>query len=704
MGAWRVTQTATLPADYVERVYAGALGKAIGVYLGRPFEGWSHDRIMRELGPIDYYVHDKVGVPLLVTDDDIGGTFTFIRALPDYDNAVDITPAQIGRTWLNYIVEGRTILWWGGLGNSTEHTAFLRLKSGVPAPRSGSMELNGQVVAEQIGAQIFIDGWAMVAPGRPELAADLASRAGRVSHDGESVYAAQALAAMEAAAFTESDINTLLDIGQSFIPRDSIIASMVADIRQWHRTEPDWRRARDLLEESYGYHIYGGNCHVIPNHGLIVLALLYGEGDWDTSMMIVNTCGWDTDCNSGNLGCLLGIRNGLGGFGDAHDWRGPIADRIYLSAADGGRAITDVATEAIRIANIGRALAGQPPTEPKNGARFHFELSGSVQGFEVTEGTGSVANVKGQSATGERSLAVRWEAGSSAVQASTPTFIPPSAIDMPGYQLLASPTLYPGQRIRARVGAAEGNTAPISCGLVVSHYSENDQLVQVPGPVTPLQPGEFTDLAWTAPATGGQPIASVGITISETTAAGSLYLDQLSWDGTPTASFGRPADGGTMWRRAWVDGLDQYSDRWPEPYRLIQNSGRGLLIQGTREWQDYQVTTTVRPHMADATGIAARVQGLQRYYALLLGSDGIARLVKMLDGERTLAEAPVPWELDRTYELSLAVNGSRLVAAVDGVTIATVEDTERPLSGGAIALTVENGRADCDAVSVAPIS
>src|SRR5882757_6497069 len=144
-----------LPDDYVERVYSGALGKVIGVYLGRPFENWSYDRIMRELGPIDYYVHDKLGVPLLVTDDDIAGTFAFLRALPDYDNAADITSAQIGQTCLNYIIEGRTILWWGGFGSSTEHTAFLRLKRGIEAPHSGSMELNCQVVAEQIGAQIF---------------------------------------------------------------------------------------------------------------------------------------------------------------------------------------------------------------------------------------------------------------------------------------------------------------------------------------------------------------------------------------------------------------------------------------------------------------------------------------------------------------------------------------------------------------------
>ncbi len=73
-----------LPSDYTERVYAGVLGKIIGVYLGRPFEGWTYDRILAELGEIDYYVNDRVAgrPPLVVTDDDISGTFTFLRAPP----------------------------------------------------------------------------------------------------------------------------------------------------------------------------------------------------------------------------------------------------------------------------------------------------------------------------------------------------------------------------------------------------------------------------------------------------------------------------------------------------------------------------------------------------------------------------------------------------------------------------------------------
>ena len=43
-----------LNKTFEDKVYAGVLGKIIGVYLGRPFEGWYYDRIMKELGPINY--------------------------------------------------------------------------------------------------------------------------------------------------------------------------------------------------------------------------------------------------------------------------------------------------------------------------------------------------------------------------------------------------------------------------------------------------------------------------------------------------------------------------------------------------------------------------------------------------------------------------------------------------------------------------
>ena len=86
-----------IPSDYPERVYAGVLGKLIGVYLGRPFEGWTYERIMAELGEITGYVHERFGKPLIVTDDDISGTFTFLRALADHGNRRDLSRARSAR-------------------------------------------------------------------------------------------------------------------------------------------------------------------------------------------------------------------------------------------------------------------------------------------------------------------------------------------------------------------------------------------------------------------------------------------------------------------------------------------------------------------------------------------------------------------------------------------------------------------------------
>src|SRR5258708_35354657 len=96
-----------LPPDYSERAYAAVLGKLIGVYLGCPFEGWTYERIMRELGPIEYYVHDRLGVPLVVTDDDVSGTFTFVRALAEHGVKEVLSAEEIGKTWLNSIIEQR---------------------------------------------------------------------------------------------------------------------------------------------------------------------------------------------------------------------------------------------------------------------------------------------------------------------------------------------------------------------------------------------------------------------------------------------------------------------------------------------------------------------------------------------------------------------------------------------------------------------
>jgi len=697
-----------VPTDYEERVYAGVLGKIIGVYVGRPFEGWTYEHILSDLGEIKYYVHERLNKPLIVTDDDISGTFTFLRAMPDYGNTLSLTAAQIGQTWLNYLIEKRTVLWWGGMGNSTEHTAYLRLKAGIKAPESGSIALNGQVVAEQIGAQIFIDGWGMISPGDPQQAAELARRAASVSHDGVAIHGAQVVAAIEAQAFVEADINALLDVGASAIPSDSLIYRLIHDLRNWHAKYADWRDAFAQIVAHYGYDKYGGNCHMVPNHALIILALLYGGDSFQKALTIVNTAGWDTDCNSGNVGCIMGIKGGLAGLEAGPDWRGPVADRMYLPTADGGRTVTDALHEAYEIIRSGRALAHEPRPLPKEGARFHFDLPGAVQGFVPEDsvecrGTAWVENVPGHSESGSRSLAIHYKALAEgrAARILRETF--PALVGDPshGYGVVASPTLYPGQTLRARLVADEANRSPVKACLMVQAYGEGDRLFIIRGPEVALASGGAQTLEWQVDVPVGCPIAWVGIELgSQARAEGTVYLDWLTWSGAPKVKLGRPAHNGTRHFNAWVQACNMAFPESEHTYRLIQDEGMGLFIQGTREWQDYAASATLTPHLARSFGVAARVQGLKRYYALKLIAGGKAQLVRELDGTHVLAEVPCAWKLYEPYKLRLEVKGDKLIGYVNGQALLRARDGA--LAGGALALLIEEGRLGCDEVEVEP--
>lgn len=688
-----------LPADYVERVYAGVLGKTIGVYLGRPFEGWSYDRIQARLGDIEYYVHDDVGVPLLVTDDDIAGTFAFLRTLVDNDFDPEISAAQIGAGWLNYLIEGKTVLWWGGMGNSTEHTAYLRLKSGISAPESGSAALNSKVVSEQIGAQIFIDGWAMISPGDADQAAMLARRAASVSHDGEAVYGAVVLAVMEAMAFVERNTDALLDKALEYIPNDSVIAQMIGDIRRWHASEPDWRLARKQLSDRYGYDAYGGNCHIVPNHGLIVLALLYGNDDFSETLKIINTCGWDTDCNSGNLGCLMGIKTGLHGI-DAGllrgiDWRGPVADRIYVPTADPSWGISDCVRETQQIVNAARRLNQKDLWTPKAGAQFHFELPGSLQGFTVTAGEGDIENVAGVSRSGAHALRL---SGPALCRFGTPVFAPSVEFavwtEKPSnpYPLVASPRVYPGQRLAASLLQGAGASAR----LYVAYYDGNDQAQYAYSEA--ISVGAAAELSMTIPS-HAYPAFEIGVE-----AEGCVHLDYLRWDGEPNYASTRPPQvrrGNSMWRRSWVNGVDDFvSMPWVEPFRLVQNTGRGLVMQGSREWRDISVTADVCGHLARATGIAVRVQGLGRYYAFVLHNSGEARIIKVAGDETILVTVPFDWHLGQPYQLTMTASGDQLVASIDGSQVLTA--TDQQLRCGGMGLLIEEGRTATHRIAVEP--
>ena len=119
---------------------------------------------------------------------------------------------------------------------------------------------------------------------------------------------------------------------------------------------------------------------------------------------------------------------------------------------------------------------------------------------------------------------------------------------------------------------------------------------------------------------------------------------------------------------------------------------------------DYSVQTMITPHLVKAFGLAARVQGQERYYVLLLSDSNLIKLVKRLDGEIVLAEQPFPWKFGKPYRLRRDIDGRQIQAWLDGILLFSVVDPACSLSCVDIELVCGEGQFGIDAVTVVPNS
>lgn len=690
---------------YENKIYAGVLGKILGVYLGRPVEGWSYEKIRETFGQIQYYVHERVGVPLIVADDDISGTFAFFRAIADHGYQ-KITPAKaFGDTWLNYIIENKTILWWGGLGRSTEHTAYLNLKNGIDAPRSGSCAVNGKILAEQIGAQIFIDAIAMACPGDPETAVELVRNAAGVSHDGIAVEAACHLAALESMAFEEKRIDVLLDRAAGYV-KDQELLDIIADVRDICSRETDWRKVRAYLDPKYGYGVYPGCCHMVPNHAMVIAAFILGGDDFQKSVSIAASAAWDTDCNAGNVGALNGIRLGIGGINAGADFRGPVADRMYVVTSDGGSVVTDAVLETKKIVEAAARMRGEEVSVSK--ARYTFEYPGAVQGFMKCEfDHGAAAEVRifnKNEISGENGLCIECRHVAEGVTAnvSVQTFIDFSRLAA-NFSTVASPALYSSQEVRTAAYIESG--AQVFFRPYILYYDLDNQIQAVYGEGWLLSEKEET-YSWTVPDTKGMSIFKLGYQIeSKKRFDGRVVLKEIDWTGAP-ADFSQRGmlmnsiwNTNPLWLAGFASSAAQFAADFKRTYCVSHAGPNGVVTIGSREWEDYSVESTIYYSLHQEGGLVIRSIGHRRFYAAVLSGFCKAQMILEKDGKRTvLAETEYPYEEEKGYRMKLTAKGSRLYLDIDGKRVLETEDAAYGNGGGGF--LVSGGTMTCDSLIV----
>ncbi len=734
----------SIPENYLEKVYAGLLGKCIGIRIGAPVEPtiWTYDRIRKTYGDIRSYVKDY---RTFAADDDFNGPAFFIRALVDAGRHVDMaspgisaaglevggegrggfSAADIGKAWLNYTREEKGFYWWGGYGRSTEHTAYLNLASGLSAPDSGSIATNGAAVAEQIGGQIFVDTWGLVFPGDPERAARYAGMAASVSHDGNGLYGGRFIAAAISRAFLSSDIDDILDSALATIPADSEYARVVAAVRAFHAAHPrDFRECMDYLTAEFGYDRYPGVCHIIPNAGVCVLALLYGGGKLSRTVEIATMCGWDTDCNAGNVGTIVGVAGGIAGVDDRY--REPMKDFFACSSIAGSLNIVDLPTFAKQLALLGLRLdpelgdpapvageapvaaeapvAGEAPatSRSRSAARsgsaarsllaslekstrfrelyFDFALPGSTHAFRSDSNLLSVKHCElpvdgcgGADAAGDGSGAGRRGALEVLVDrvirgTRQGVFYKPfyrrEDFDDERYSPAFSPLVHSGQTMRFEFLAEKWSGTRLA---LIPYARETWKKTVMEGPALEVVPGRWTAVEFVLPDSRGAAIDEIGFKVEGLTEdrwLGRILVRDFSVGGK--AAYGVD----------FAKQLPEFATITPgttnRGFWNLENGslaamsvGRAEFYAGSYYSRDYRLGTSLTPLSGLGHGILFRAKGAMMWYAAVLTAPGEVSFVKNDYGLSVLAKAALAWENGRELRFEAEVSGSRLIVRID---------------------------------------
>ena len=305
-------------ADYMDKTTAGFLGQMIG-FLSDYKYVWNKDGSPRVALPEEWWLgicrgNDVAGNPYhtkiikLYWNDETKMWDNWIADAYSIDimgqhilrdmreNYGTFTTKVITDGWVKYAP-------WDMGGGARYNGAYaLASKRGYISPYLGMAEYGNEYSWCQ-EPWIGNDGLGMAAAGMPDVALDLTRAFGRVTGDSDNVRWLDFVAAMSSMAYFESDIPTLIERATEVFPEDAYEREVVEMAYELYARYPNnWRYAVIAAEEECARRFYylhtekstneQGRCEV--NFAFMVLALLYGDGDYMETAKILSLCGYDT--------------------------------------------------------------------------------------------------------------------------------------------------------------------------------------------------------------------------------------------------------------------------------------------------------------------------------------------------------------------------------------------------------------------------
>lgn len=312
-------------SDLKDKIAAAWIGEMVGNMYGLPHENKYILSPGLEKWPYGYSKSlDKLKkYDGAFSDDDTDVEYMYLLSMEKYGS--EPTYEQLRDDWLYHI---RDRVWLANRG------ALGLMHFGFTPPYTGNKEINPHWY--QIDPQLINEIWAYTAPGMVKYAAAKSEWAGRITSDDWGIEPTIHYGAMYAAAFFENDIRKLIEIGLKELPQQGRYAQTVRDMIALHDKYPNsWQDARAEMAKKYYIDepdmtktIWNANL----NGACAILAMLYGNGDFQRTLDLSCAMGFDADNQAATVAGLMGVIYGMKGIPSKlylpiEGWKVPFNDR-----------------------------------------------------------------------------------------------------------------------------------------------------------------------------------------------------------------------------------------------------------------------------------------------------------------------------------------------------------------------------------------
>lgn len=291
-------------AELRDKIAGAWIGQMIGNIYGLPHENKYVNAPGPEAWPYGYTKNlDKLKTHNgAFSDDDTDVEYMYLLNMEKY--GYEPTYENMREAWMYHI---RDRVW---LAN---RATLGLMHFGYTPPFSGSKEINPHWF--QIDPQLINEIWAYTAPGMVQYAAEKSEWAARITSDSWGTEPTIHYGAMYAAAFFEKDIRKLIDIGIKELPEDGRYAQTIRDMITLHKKYPNkWQDAWKEMADKYYVNepdltktIWNANL----NGACGILAMLYGNGDFQRTLDLSCAMGFDADNQAATVAGILGVMYGF---------------------------------------------------------------------------------------------------------------------------------------------------------------------------------------------------------------------------------------------------------------------------------------------------------------------------------------------------------------------------------------------------------